>query len=89
MALTYKELRGLTIGTTAELATHTAEMAADQAAYNTETGELFLGPGTIASKAPDTKATVVGTDLVDIYDSEDDGKKKKATLATVKTLMGA
>lgn len=84
MARTYESIRGITIGTTAELATHTAVMADDQAAYNTDTGELFLGSGTIASKAVAEKATVVAADKIAIIDSVD-GRKKYALASALKT----
>lgn len=89
MARIYKELRGITIGTTAELAAHTAIMGDDQAAYNTETGQLMMGPGTIASKATGVKGTLVAGDYITIRDSEDGGKTKLVLASVAKTYFGS
>lgn len=88
MALRYINLRGITIGTTSELAGHTDAMLDDQAAYNSETGELVFGPGTIASKSAGTKTTPVDADVIVIRDSADGMKPKRVTLAALKTYIG-
>ncbi len=88
MALRYHEVRGITVGTAAELAAHTAPLLEDQAAFNTTTGELVFGPGTIASKVAGTKASPVDADVILIRDSADGMRLKRVTLAALKTYIG-
>ena len=56
--------------------------------YNTDTKQLVLGPGTIASKATAAKASVVDADKVFIIDSAD-GKLKTVLASVLKTYTGS
>ena len=87
MALRYHALRGLTVGTTAELATHTKPLLEDQAAYNSQTGQLVVGPGLIADLMPAAKTTPVLADTIIIGDSAAAGAPKRITLTQLKAAL--